>query len=246
MSKFIFNPNLPDSRVKTVLVGNHPQIIGLLNNIMGMETVALQDNTNIDYSVRNHADMAACYLGDGRIILDKAQTEACKKLSDMGMTVLSTEGPIKGEYPDDVLLNCTIFGKNLVCFHKWTASKILEENADKRLFSVKQGYCKCSICPISENAIITDDIGIYNKTKACFDVLLIDKGDIFLEGKDYGFIGGASAKIDEDTVLFFGNIDTHRNAEDVKRFLKKHGMKHKSLFDGKLVDIGGIVPITEE
>ncbi len=243
MSKFITKPNLPDRAVETVLIGNHPEIIALLNE-MAIKTVVLQDNCYIDYSVRNHADMAACYMGGGKLMLDKNQSKASGISAKMGMTVFNTEKPIKGEYPNDVVLNCAIFGGNLVCFPKGTAAKILEENADKRLFSVKQGYCKCSICPVTENAIITDDVGIYNKTKEILDVLLIDKGDIFLEDKNYGFIGGASAKINEDTMLFFGNVDTHRNAGDIKTFLKAQGVKYKNLFNGNLVDIGGIIPIT--
>lgn len=245
MSKFIENPNLPNNKVRQALIGNHHEIIGLLKK-SGIETLVLQDNLFIDYSVRNHADMAACYLGNGRIILDRGQTAVSEKLRDIGMTVFNTESAIKGDYPNDVKLNCAIFGNNLVCFKKGVEIKALEENSDKRLFSVKQGYCKCSICPITENAILTDDIGIYNKTKEYLDVLLIDKGDILLDGKDYGFIGGTSAKIDAETVLFFGNLDTHRNADDIKAFFKKHGIKYKNLFDGRLIDIGGIVPIAEE
>lgn len=245
MSKFIINPNLPENRVEKVIIGNHKKIIGLLEK-HGIEAIILKDNQSVDYSVRNHADMACCYLGEGRIILDKLQTEATEILKRSGMTVFLTESNISGKYPDDIQLNSAVFGCNLICLPKATNSIVLEENKDKRLFSVKQGYCKCSVCPVSENAFITDDAGIYNKTKDYLDVLLVEKGDILLEGKDYGFIGGASAKIEKTTMLFFGNINTHRNADKILEFLEKYGVRYKNLFDGQLVDIGGIVAITEK
>ena len=41
------------------------------------------------------------------------------------------------------------------------------------------------------------------------EVLLISSGDIKLEGYDYGLIGGASGKISDNTVVFFGNAEMH-------------------------------------
>lgn len=244
MSKLIIRPNLPECRVKKAIIGNHPEAAELLGKT-GIETVVLNDNMLIDFSVRNHADMAACYLGEGRIIIDKAQTKIAEELEKSGLKVYLTEKDISGDYPDDVALNCAVIGENLICNPKTANGTILEENADKRLFSVKQGYCRCSVCPVTENAFITDDIGIYSKTRDSLDVLLIEKGDILLEGKNYGFIGGASAKVDRDTLLFFGNLSTHRNACEIESFLAKHGVKHINLSDGPLRDIGGIIPITE-
>lgn len=244
MSKFIIRPNLPESRVEKAIIGNHPETAELLRKI-GIETLFLEDNLLVDFSVRNHADMAVCYLGKGKIIINKGQTQLAEALEKSGLKVYLTEKDIAGEYPGDVALNCAIIGDNLICNPKTAISIILEENADKRLFSVKQGYCRCSVCPVTENALITDDIGICNKTKDVLDVLLIEKGDILLEGKDYGFIGGASAKIDRDTICFFGDLSTHRSAGEIQRFLAKHGVKHINLSEGPLRDIGGIVALTE-
>ncbi|MBQ6874110.1 MAG: hypothetical protein IJO24_07445 [Clostridia bacterium] len=244
MSKSIIRPNLPEGRVKTAIMGNHPEIAEMLRKI-GIDILTSADNLSVDFSVRNHADMAACYLGNGRIIVDRGQERLIRALEETGITVIPTEKAVTGRYPDDVGLNCALIGNNIICNPKTSNRIILEENADKRLFSVKQGYCRCSVCPVTENAIITDDIGICNKVKNSLDVLLIEKGDILLEGKDYGFIGGASAKIDRNTICFFGDLSTHRSACEIQRFLANHGVKHINLSEGSLRDIGGIVALTE-
>ena len=55
------------------------------------------------------------------------------------------------------------------------------------------------------------------------DTLLISEGHVDLPGYSYGFIGGASAKISSNEVFFFGNIEAHRNYNEIHEFLKKHG-----------------------
>lgn len=243
MNKFIESPNLPGGRVQTVLLGNHPNVIEKIEK-MGINCLVFGDNNLIDISVKNHGDMATCYMGQGKIFVDRKQDKVIAQLRKMGMEVHIPNREAIGEYPNDVVLNCAVFGENMIYSKKGTAKEIVDMGQNKRLFAVKQGYCRCSVCPIDENAIITDDIGIYGAVKDFIDVLLIEKGDIILNGKDYGFIGGATGKIDKDTLLFFGDIETHRNSVQIKRFLEEHGVNYVNLFEGNLVDIGGIIPIT--
>ena len=99
---------------------------------------------------------------------------------------------------------------------------------------------------MSDNAVITDDESIYKAL--CLngvDTLLISKGDIVLNGHNYGFIGGASYKISESKVLFFGDITKHRDYKKIADFIEKHGCEIIFL-DFPLTDFGGIIPITEK
>ena len=242
MSDFVKRANLPDKKVKTVLIGRHEQIIEELNSL-GIETIVLEDNPDIDFSVRNHADMAALHLGENRIILDKRQSSAAEKLESMGFAVGFTERNISGSYPDDIRLNCAVIGNKMICGKKWSEPALLAEPFERIM--VNQGYCKCSVCVLTENAIITDDESIFRKTRNIFDVLLIEKGDILLDGKDYGFIGGASAKLSGNAITFFGSLKFHRDGDKIRAFIEKHGLKCIELFDGKLTDIGSVVPILE-
>ncbi len=240
MSNFINSPNLPDGKVTSVLIGKHSDIINKLNSI-GIETLVLEDNPDIDPSVRNHADMSAIHLGSKRILLDKRQKSVAEKLKYRGFEVLFTSENIKGEYPNDIRLNSLILKNRLICAKRGTDENILSLPLEK--VQTNQGYCRCSVCVLNEDAIITDDISIFKATRDKLDVLLVEKGDILLENKDYGFIGGASVKTDKDTLLFFGSLKYHRDGEKIKEFILSHNLKYAELFDGQLTDIGSCVPI---
>lgn len=242
MSEFILLPNLPTEKIKTVVIGRHSEIIEKLN-LLGIETIVLDENPDIDFSVRNHADMAVVHIGKNNVILDKRQVSAAKKLTSLGFNVKFTDEKITGEYPFDVRLNFAIIGDKLLCGKKSEQSELFELPFEK--ITVNQGYCRCSVCILNEKAIITDDESIFKKCRDIFDVLLIEKGDILLEDKPYGFIGGASVKADMNTVMFFGSLEYHRDKDKIKAFLKKHGMTYIELFDGLLTDIGSVTAVLQ-
>ena len=96
------------------------------------------------------------------------------------------------------------------------------------MLEVQQGYTKCSICVVSENAIITSDIGIHCKAKESgIDSLLISPGYIDLPGYKYGFIGGASFKISDNVIAFTGSLDSHPDKDNIEHFLCKYDEKVK-------------------
>ena len=242
MNNFVLSANLPKNRVKTVIIGKDEKVIEKLKNL-GINTVVLQDNPLVDNSIKNHSDISAFYFGNGKILLDKSQKKVKGTLEKMDFTVCETKEAIAGGYPFDIRINSASVGEYIICREKYTDEMIL--NCGKKIIDVKQGYAKCSVCPVNDRAIITDDTGIYEKTKNILDVLLIEKGDIYLKDKDYGFVGGACGKISKDTLVFFGDINTHRNCEEIKKFLFKHNVSYLCLFSGKLRDIGGFLPIEE-
>jgi len=84
-------------------------------------------------------------------------------------------------------------GSRLVCNEQAAAPELLEaaRRMGLELIPVKQGYAKCSLCIVSENAVITADEGLaYTLCRAGLDVLKIIPGCIRLPGYGYGFIGG--------------------------------------------------------
>ena len=73
---------------------------------------------------------------------------------------------------------------------------------------------------------------------------MISQGNIELDGYDYGFIGGAGGRIDDNTVIFFGNIEKHPDYISIKEFCAKHSVTIKCLCKNMpLTDIGGIVKV---
>lgn len=144
------------------------------------------------------------------------------------------------KYPRDVYLNCTFIGDSLIV-NPDTVSKAVIEYAETqgfRVIPVKQGYAGCAVCKVSESALITADIGISRAAGGAFDVLTIEAGGISLSGYDVGFIGGASATVN-DKVFFFGDLSRHRDGKRIKAFIESHGKKCISFSDFPLTDFGG-------
>ena len=245
MIKFVEKANLPDSKVKTVICGTEDKTVLDFFFQQGITVIKNSPNGKIDSSVSTHADMCAVHLGKDIILIDKNQIELKSRLENIGMTVYFTQTEIKGEYPSDIKLNFTVLDSFLIGKVKEGDLALLQKTESLKKLNVNQGYCKCSTLVVSENAIITDDESIHKKClENGIESLFVVKGDIFLDGHNYGFIGGASGKISKDTVVFFGDIEKHRDVERIKAFLLEHGCKYICSDKNKLRDIGGIIPLT--
>ena len=152
--------------------------------------------------------------------------------------------PVRYNYPDDVKYNVCQIGKYVI------GSKYVDEKIkDKVNVFVKQGYTKCNIAVTGDNSCITSDVGIYEKLKSLgMDVLLLRTDNIGLINKDHllsemhGFIGGATALIN-DTFVLFGDVDylSEENKENLLNHIKRHNLKFKDFKYLKIVDYGGII-----
>lgn len=244
---FIKKPNLPKSKVKTAIISNIDKKIIDFIKTYKIELFYTTENNSIDHSISKHADINTFYCGNRKIILDSSQKELKCILESRGANVAFSHKPVSGSYPEDCKLNCAVYGNKIITRVDSTDKSIINNYMSSQIISVKQGYARCSVCMLNENAIITDDPSIY---KAClnqqFKVLLIDKGDILLPGHDYGFIGGASSLIDKNKVLFFGDVTKHKDFKKIDLFFKENGCKYDFIPGYALTDIGGMVLIEEE
>ena len=245
MSKFIVKPSLPESSVSLVVAGEMPAFLQDYLIKQNIKIMTCENNSFIDPSVESHADMSVVHLGRNRVVVDSSQKNLKHLLEFEGFEVISTSSKISGKYPDDVKLNVALFGDKAVGAFKHTDLNLLSYIDIFQKFDVKQGYAKCSILPITENAIITDDESIYKSLKNTVDTLFINKGDVFLKGHNYGFIGGASTKISRNEIVFFGDIEKHQDADIILSFLKKHNHKAVYFKGYPLYDIGGLVTLCE-
>ena len=146
------------------------------------------------------------------------------------------------KYPHDVLFNAFILGHRLICNTKTVSKLILDfaEKYDHDIVHVSQGYAKCSVAVVSDNAIITSDKAISSTcANLGIDVLTISEGHIFLPPYDYGFIGGTCG-VYEDKIYFCGSIEKLPDAMSIKEFCRKHGKTAISLSLDALQDVGSL------
>ena len=240
---FIKTPNLPEKKVTPAAVGDYPRIIEALIK-EGIKTVSFTSSVLSD-EVKRHQDMLLCHLGKDIVFIDPSQNgEILKK---EGFTVRFSSA-LKENYPDDVKLNCAVSDTFFICNRKAIDASLHDAliKEGKRAVYVNQGYTKCSVCFVTENAVITEDTGIYEALKRSgIDTLLISKGDIYLSDSHYGFFGGSTGKTDKNTLAVTGKLSYHKDGKEISAFCEKHGVKLKELTDGRIIDVGSILPLKE-
>lgn len=245
--KYLTKPNLPDSRVLSVAISHlaGESTIKKLNEL-GINTKIIPSSTFLPEPVNSHADLQILHMGNNVIFCQNEHLCTGELFKDFKIHIINEK--VGNSYPDDVRLNCAIIGNNIICSRKTISYDVIEyaESTGLNIINVNQGYSKCSICVINENAIITDDESIFTAAGNFFnDVMLISKGSIGLKGYDYGFIGGCCGKIDKDKIVFNGRIESHKDYKKIIDMFQKYNVKCIELCDSPLIDIGGILPLTE-
>ncbi len=204
----------------------------------GFETISLPSFSALSHPVDTHVDMLFLSVGD-TIFMHKDYTPDLRGFS----RVIKIDEPMGKRYPNDVLLNIAVVGKNVFANTKY-ASKTVLKYLEKKGFSINhisQGYAHCSSCIVSENALITADLGIAEAArKAGVDVLKIGEGNIYLPPYNHGFIGG-SCGLCGDKIYFCGSLNYHPDGEKIRRFCELYGKVAIDLVDAPLMDIGGIL-----
>jgi len=250
MEQFIKSPNLPENRASLVVLDGRARktIINSLKD-MGIEVLLTTKCTDLYDAVSYHPDIFIHHLWGNHIIAaPNAPADFLRNLEKHGFNIIMGQKSISGKYPDDIAYNVARIGDYAVCNIVHTDKKLLQCLTDRgiRIIDVKQGYSKCSLCIVDNKAVITSDEGLYSTLlKYDFDILKINPGSICLSGLDYGFIGGASGLISNDTVAFAGNIMLHPDYKIIKEFLLRHGKNEKVLDSKELMDIGTIIPLKE-
>jgi hypothetical protein len=214
--------------------------------VLGFEPVLMQSSPFLQPGVSSHTDMLL-FMGFGHIFCHESYYSANNELIDSIVTLSSlslalSNEDFSSEYPNDVLFNAVKLGNKLIC-NKKTVSRLILDAAEENgcdIINVPQGYTKCSVCAVTDNAIITSDKAIHTACSALgIDSLLITVGNISLPPYDYGFIGGASGAY-LDKVYFCGDLSAHPDGATISNYCKLHGKEAVSLSKDKLQDVGSL------
>ena len=211
---------------------------------MGIEIITFHDNESVGCHVRNHADLSFLDYNDGTFFIAKEMSDYSEVIENLGYGVRILNENLGDRYPSDVLLNCVVIGKHLICNVDTVSSDVLQyfREKDIDIINVNQGYTKCSVIPVSDNSLITDDESIAVRCRnAGLDVLFVSKGSVRLDGFDYGFIGGTAGKLNSSEIVFNGDICTHDDGNKIVEFLSSYGVDAVLLADGQLYDVGSII-----
>ena len=206
---------------------------------LGFEVIPTMPLNCVYDEINGHADVQIHIVNNKAICAPEAYEYYKKQLS--GIDVICGSVSLAEKYPFDIAYNVCGMGDTAICNEKHTAAEILKEY--KNTLQTRQGYAKCSICVVNDNAAITADEGIYRiLTDNGIDALKIRPGYITL-GNMTGFIGGASGLLKPGLLAFCGNIKTHPDHADIEAFCRNAGADIVSLSSGELQDVGSMIAV---
>ncbi len=210
---------------------------GLLE--LGFDVIPTIPLKSVYDEINGHADIQIHVVNNKAICAPEAFEYYKEQLH--GMKIIRGSVSLGSAYPSDIAYNVCGMGDTAICNRKHTAREILDEY--EKVMHTRQGYAKCSICVVNENAAITADEGIYRSlTGNGIDALKISPGYVTL-GRMTGFIGGASGLLKTGVLAFCGSIKTHPDSADIAAFCRNAGVEIVSLGGGELQDVGSIVAI---
>lgn len=210
---------------------------------MGYICHSVIPSTRVSPPICCHSDALYLKLNQNTFIISSCQLDNKDLLEKSGYNVIVCDA-LKPGYKTECFLNYIINDKYVIKNPSTAFSEYDEYLTNLKEIDVKQGYTRCSTICVNSNAYITDDEGIYKTLKENeIDCIKISKGEILLEGYDYGFIGGASVKLNDSEILFFGDFDNQNDKSAVVEFLKKYNMNPIFIENKKLIDLGSAIII---
>lgn len=201
--------------------------------------------TTLYTTICGHSDIMVFKAQNDEIIVEPTVFKYfSNKLTNIEVVAGNTI--LNEKYPFDIAYNAALVGKKLICNEQFTDDKILDfaNRNDIKIVNTKQGYAKCSICIISDEAIITSDKNIQIAAeKNKIDVLMVDDTSIKLNGFEHGFIGGATGLISKNILAVNGDINYHKDCNRIVDFCKSYGIEVISLNNEQIDDIGSIITL---
>lgn len=206
---------------------------------LGFDLIETCKQPCLEDSTATHPDMQFFLIKNNvAIVSDRVLCHYENVLPDF--TLLPFKGICSG-YPEDCLLNIAKVGDK----HFMTKFQFEKLNCTVDFsfpIFTKQGYSKCSICILNDEAILTGDAGIHRiAVNNGMRSYLLDDSEIMLDGYKKGFWGGCSGLIGNNKLFFNGDIEKNSNYQKLTDILAKEKIEpiyHKEI---PLCDNGSII-----
>lgn len=250
--KYLDKPCLPETNVALALVSSeYPEIYTCLYEKFNISTIKIEKNGLLADDIATHPDCIFAQVNAENIMINKEHYNNIVNYLTIGgseINFTASNESVRSPYPFEAALNVRIIGNKIICNTKHIDKNLrsLAEKLNLELVHCNQGYAACSTIMLNDNALITDDETIYRSAiNNAIDSIIISKGSVQLKKHKYGFIGGTCGMIAKNLLAFTGSLDSHKDADTIKRFLYKHNINYTELTYGPLIDIGGIIPVLE-
>ncbi len=220
--RFVSAPNLPAGRAAALLLGEaYLDALTPPLTALGISVLPVPVCKKLQKAEQSHIDLIVHHLGKNRLVVQRDCVQQLAFLKQLGFELIPAQTEVSSQYPYNIGLNLASIGSFSVHNFRYTDPGLLRMlSVNTVRIHVKQGYSRCSVCIVKKDAIITEDSGIHAAVHTNMDCLLIRPGHIRLKGHPYGFIGGASAKLSDDTLAFTGTLDHHPDRAEIFGFYR--------------------------
>lgn len=225
------------------------QIVASIEKL-GFEVLKMPAHPNLSGACQSHPDISLCRIAPDTLVYAKdCDADFITSLKKYGLTMIPGETALQAEYPYDIPYNGVRIGQYFLHNLRYTDAQIkkLCQGAGLTILHVNQGYTCCSTAVVREHVVITADAGIAKVLQATNKVntlLLPPQKNIRLPGLDYGFLGGATGRLDDTHFALAGHVKYLENGAEIERFLQKNGVQLINLTNEKPVDLGTLLFFT--
>jgi len=192
-------------------------------------------------AISGHPDIFFCQAPGKLIVAPNLPKHYFDQLAAHKIDFITGELPVGAEYPASARYNAVATEKYLIHNFRHTDFMITRTLEDLHPVHVDQGYCRCNLLPLKDDHFITTDGGILKGLQPLgLQPLGLQPFGILLEGFPNGFFGGCCG-VWEDKVFINGSLRMYGDGKKTEDFLKNLGYQIIQLYDGPLIDIGGIL-----
>ena len=226
-------------------------------NLKKLGNVIFINPNSVTYnSISSHPDIFFFQKDDALIYAPNAPKRIIKELKKRKIKLIEGKKEVGKKYPETVPYNAVGIGNLLIHNLKHTDETILSSYENH--INVNQGYTRCNLLALNENAFITSDVGIFNavnsqqttdnslyphkslvETYGRTYVLYIDPKQIKLEGQKNGFFPGCCG-VWKNNLIVCGSTKNLKEKAELDKFLKYNNFNLIELYDGELIDVGSI------
>ncbi len=227
----IVNPDLPQN------IRSHLTAIG-------WDTVAVMHCRSVLEPIAGHPDLQICCMDEDVVVHPHVQDSLLQVIEDNGYRVITGDSHLSPEYPADVPYNAVLIKNHF--FHNIAHTDPMlrrrAQNLGATFVHVNQGYTRCSVLQVSDDALITADKGIARQAeKHGLQALCIRQGHVILPSMNTGFFGGTGGWDGADSVFLCGMIDNHPDASDITKFISDCHKQLICLGQDQLTDYGSLL-----
>jgi len=220
-----------DARIPDEAIGNL-RIVG--------EVFLLKSDKIVYDSIQGHPDVFMMQLEDLVIVAPNAPKDLFKTLQEHRIPFLKGKTKLNDTFPQTVYYNAVSTSDYIIHKKNYTDSCIIRQTDKKQFIEINQAYTRCNLIPLSNSCYITSDKSI-EKTllNQNLEVHYFTPETILLPGQKNGFIGGTMG-LWQNKMFVIGKLNHYQEGEKLTELLNRKKIKIIELYNGPLIDGGGI------